>query len=530
MSQQPLAIKRALLSVSDKTGLAEYATRLVALGVELVSTGGTAQTLLAAGLPVLDASELTNFPEMMDGRVKTLHPNIHGGLLAKRDVPEHVSAMQTHGIVAIDLLVVNLYPFEQTRDSGANFSTCIENIDIGGPAMLRAAAKNHAFVTVCTDMIDLADVLAELEGPDAAVSAKLRAALAAKAFGRTAHYDTKIANWFNEQIGEPNPQYRTVGGVLQQVLRYGENPHQQAALYRTGTTKPGVTNATQVQGKALSYNNLNDAHAAFELVAEFAQQQQTVVAIIKHANPCGVAVSKTQAGAYKAALACDPVSAFGGIIASNTEINAETATEICKIFVEAVIAPAASTEALAIFAAKKNLRVLLTGAMPEPTRVGAEVKTVTDGLLVQERDNGAIDVDDLVCVTKIKPTRSELIDLVMAWKIAKHVKSNAIVYVKDGATAGIGAGQMSRVDAAKIASSKAKQACEQAGWEQSRTLGSSAASDAFFPFADGLSELSLAGASAVIQPGGSLRDDEVIAAADAAGIAMVFTGMRHFRH
>jgi phosphoribosylaminoimidazolecarboxamide formyltransferase/IMP cyclohydrolase len=530
MDRSALPVRRALLSVSDKSGLVEQARRLSALGVELISTGGTAKTLLDAGLPVLDASQLTKYPEMMDGRVKTLHPAIHGGLLARRNDASHLQAMQDHDILPIDLLLVNLYPFEKTRDSGADFDTCIENIDIGGPAMLRAAAKNHAFVAVCTDGEDMERVLQELESPAKGTSATTRASLAAKTYSRTAHYDAAISNWFNKQIGETRPKYRTFGGELQEELRYGENPHQSAAIYKSADPTPGVVSARQVQGKAISYNNLNDANAAFELVSEF-DANIPAIAIIKHANPCGVAVAKTQLAAWEQALACDPVSAFGGIIALNTEVEADTAEAICKLFIEAVIAPAASAQALQLFAAKKNLRVLLTGEMPDPTRTGTEVKALVGGLLVQDRDNGQItDLADFRCVTKVQPSPAQMQDLAFAWKVAKHVKSNTIVYAKDGATAGIGAGQMSRVDAAKIATSKAQQAAQTAGWEMPRTMSSVAASDAFFPFADGLLEVAEAGAIAIVQPGGSIRDDEVIAAADEKGIAMVFTGMRHFRH
>jgi len=530
MSEQHLRICRALISVSEKQGLTDQIKRLEALGVELISTGGTAKVIKQAGVEVRDASEITGFPEMMDGRVKTLHPNIHGGLLARRDLPTHCKAMDEHNIAAIDLLMVNLYPFEQTRDAGADFATCIENIDIGGPAMLRSAAKNHAFVVVCTDRDDMEKVLLEMEQNGGQVSAKTRAELAAKTFARTAQYDTAIANWMSKQAGQTAPKYRCFGGVLQEELRYGENPHQQAAIYRTGDDVPGVVNAEQIQGKSLSYNNLNDANAAFELVSEFASNQPAI-AIIKHANPCGVAIASRQLDAWNAALACDPVSAFGGVIALNQEITAETAKAVCELFIEAVIAPAASKEALAVFSSKKNLRLLLTAKMPDPTRKGWEVKTLSGGLLVQSRDNGQInEAAKLTCVTKLKPTTTQINDMLFAWKVAKHVKSNTIVYAKDGAIAGIGAGQMSRVDAARIASSKAEAAAVKAGWDKPRTIDSVAASDAFFPFADGLQELIDAGAKAVIQPGGSIRDDEVIAAADAAGIAMVFTGMRHFRH
>ena len=527
---QVVTIKRALLSVSDKTGLIGQTQRLEALGVEIISTGGTAKALLDAGIKVIDASHITGFPEMMDGRVKTLHPRIHGGLLARRDQDEHCQAMRDHNILQIDLLLVNLYPFEQTRDSGADFATCIENIDIGGPAMLRSAAKNHAFVTVCTDKDDMEQVLSEMESSMAGVSYGLRAKLAAKTFSKTAQYDAAISNWFNGQINETNPKYQTFGGTLQQKLRYGENPHQSAAIYRTGEPVAGVVNAKQVQGKELSYNNFNDANAAFELVSEF-PADLPAIAIIKHANPCGVAVADDQLTAWNAALACDPVSAFGGIIALNSEITGETAKAICQLFIEAVIAPSVCAKALEIFSAKKNLRLLLTNGLPDPARNGTEVKAIAGGLLVQSRDNGQVlSKNDLNCVTKIKPTKSQIDDMLFAWKVAKHVKSNTIVYAKDGATAGIGAGQMSRLDAAKIATIKADNAAKIAGDSTAKTIGSVAASDAFFPFSDGLLEVIAAGAIAVIQPGGSIRDDEVIAAADKAGITMVFTGMRHFRH
>ena len=530
MTGHSLQILRALVSVSDKQGLTEHVKRLNALGVELVSTGGTASAIKAAGVPVADASKLTGFPEMMGGRVKTLHPAIHGGLLARRDIPEHVKSMREHNIAQIDLLVVNLYPFERTRDAGADFYTCIENIDIGGPAMLRSAAKNHAFVTVCTDQDDLEKVLEEMENNSGQVSAALRAELAAKTFSRTAQYDAAIANWLTEQTTQNTPKYRSFAGILQQELRYGENPHQQAAVYKTNDLTPGVVSARQIQGKALSYNNFNDANAAFELVSEF-PEDQAAIAIIKHANPCGVAIADKQLDAWHAALACDPVSAFGGVIALNREISPDTAEAICRLFIEVVIAPAASQQALDILASKKNLRLLLTKHMLNPDRKMMEVKAISGGLLVQEQDNGQVDPkSDFNCVTKIKPTRAQLADMAFAWKVAKHVKSNTIVYAKNGSTAGIGAGQMSRIDAARIASIKAKDAAKTAGWSQPRTIGSVAASDAFFPFADGLEEIIAAGATAVIQPGGSIRDNEVIAAADAAGIAMVFTGMRHFRH
>lgn len=523
-------VRRALLSVTDKTGLPERAERLAKLGVELVSTGGTAKLLKEAGLNVRDVSDLTGFPEMMHGRVKTLHPGVHGGLLARRDDPTHVQAMKDHGIAEIDLLVVNLYAFEKTRDSGADFDTCIENIDIGGPAMLRAAAKNHEFVAVCTESQDLDEVLAELEA-HGGTSAGLRRKLAARTYAATGAYDAAISGWLSNQAGEDTPRTRAFGGTTQSALRYGENPHQTAAFYASGGNEPGVGNAVQHQGKEISYNNLNDTNAAFELVSEFDPQDAAAIAIIKHANPCGVALGDKLADAWDKALACDPVSAFGGIVAANGEIDEELAKRITSIFVEVVIAPSVSDTAKAVFAAKKNLRLLTTGALADPARPGLEVKALTGGLLVQSRDNGHLDPEkDLKCVTKIQPTAEQMRDLFFAWKVAKHVKSNTIVYAKDGSTAGIGAGQMSRVDSARIAARKAQDAQAAAGWDQPRTIGSVAASDAFFPFADGLMVVAEAGAKAIIQPGGSIRDDEVIAAADEAGLAMVFTGMRHFRH
>ena len=523
-------VQRALLSVSDKTGLIAFARALSERGVELVSTGGTAKALAAENIPVRDVSELTNFPEIMDGRVKTLHPGVHGGLLAVRNDPDHASAMQAHGIGAIDLAVVNLYPFEEVRRSGAPYGAIVENIDIGGPAMVRASAKNHAFVTVLTDPSDYGAVLDALAAHDGHVPYALRQQMAAKAFARTAAYDAAISGWFAETLGVEAPAWRAFGGRLESVMRYGENPHQQAAFYVNGDPRPGVASARVVQGKQLSYNNLNDTDAAYELVAEFDPARTAAVAIIKHANPCGVAEGATLTDAYARALACDPVSAFGGIVAVNRPLDAEAATEIVKVFTEVIIAPGASPEAQAIIAAKKNLRLLLTEALPDPRAEGLTVKSVSGGLLVQGRDNGVVDDLDLKVVTKREPTSAELADLKFAFRVAKHVKSNAIVYVKDGATVGIGAGQMSRVDSSRIAARKALDASEAAGLSVLLTQGSVVASDAFFPFADGLLAAAEAGATAVIQPGGSMRDDEVIKAADEAGLAMVFTGMRHFRH
>ncbi|MBU0583404.1 MAG: bifunctional phosphoribosylaminoimidazolecarboxamide formyltransferase/IMP cyclohydrolase [Alphaproteobacteria bacterium] len=523
-------VRRALLSVSDKTGLTDFAAALVKAGVELVSTGGTAKAIAEAGIAVRDVSELTGFPEIMDGRVKTLHPSVHGALLGIRDDPEHSAAMHEHGIEPIDLLVVNLYPFEEVRYSGANYASIVENIDIGGPAMVRASAKNHAYVATVTDPEDYASVINALELNIGSLSFDFRRHLAAKAFARTAAYDAAISGWFAEALEIEHPTWRAFGGKLESVMRYGENPHQQAGFYATGDKRPGVATAVQVQGKALSYNNINDTDAAYELVGEFDPKRSAAVAIIKHANPCGVAEGVTLLDAYAKALACDPVSAFGGIVALNRLLDAEAAEEIVKTFTEVIIAPDASDEAKAIVTAKKNLRLLLAGATPDPRAPAMTVKSVSGGLLVQGRDNAVVDDLELKVVTKRAPTDKEMADLKFAFRVAKHVKSNAIVYVKDAATVGIGAGQMSRVDSSRIAARKALDAAEAAGLAEPLTKGSVVASDAFFPFADGLISAIEAGATAVIQPGGSMRDDDVIAAADEHGIAMVFTGTRHFRH
>ncbi len=529
MTDQPRRIARALLSVSDKSGLVDFARALAGHGVELVSTGGTRKALADAGLKVADVSEVTGFPEMMDGRVKTLHPKVHGGLLAIRGNEEHAAAMAAHGIAPIDLLVVNLYPFEETVAKGADFDTCIENIDIGGPAMIRAAAKNHADVAVVVEPGDYALVLAELDRHKGTTLA-LRKKLAAKAYARTAVYDAAISNWFAQALDDPAPAFRAVGGRLVQALRYGENPHQQAAFYRTGETRAGVASARQAQGKQLSYNNINDTDAAYECVAEFDPKRTAACAIIKHANPCGVAEGSDLLDAYRKALACDPVSAFGGIVALNRPLDAEAARAITEIFTEVIIAPDASAEAVRIVGGKKNLRLLLAGSLPDPRAPGLLVKSVAGGLLVSSRDNAVVDDMELKVVTRRAPSNSELRDLAFAFRVAKHVKSNTIVYAKDCATVGIGAGQMSRIDSARIAARKAEDAAAAAGRKEPATRGSVVASDAFFPFADGLLVAIEAGATAVIQPGGSVRDDEVIKAADDHGIAMVFTGTRHFRH
>jgi phosphoribosylaminoimidazolecarboxamide formyltransferase/IMP cyclohydrolase len=530
MTERLRRVSRALISVSDKSGLVEFARALAAEGVELISTGGTRKALADAGLPVLEVSEVTGFPEMMDGRVKTLHPKIHGGLLAIRDNADHAAAMRSHGIEPIDLLVVSLYPFEATVAKGADFETCIENIDIGGPAMIRAAAKNHAEVAVVIDPSDYAVVLAELRQHGGATTLALRRKLAAKAYARTGVYDAAISNWFADQLADPAPAFRAIGGHLIEPLRYGENPHQSAAFYRTSDLRPGVATARQVQGKKLSYNNINDTDAAYECVAEFDPQRTAACVIVKHANPCGAAEGASLIEAYRKALACDPVSAFGGIVAVNRKLDAEAARAITDIFTEVIIAPEASEEAIAVVGAKKNLRLLIADGLPDPRAAGMTVKSVAGGLLVQSRDNAVVDDMTLKVVTRRAPTNAELTDLAFAFRIAKHVKSNTIVYAKDRATVGIGAGQMSRIDAARIAARKAEDAAKAAGLQAPLTKGSVVASDAFFPFADGLLAAVEAGATALIQPGGSVRDDEVIKAADDHGIAMVFTGTRHFRH
>jgi phosphoribosylaminoimidazolecarboxamide formyltransferase/IMP cyclohydrolase len=530
-------VRRALLSVSDKTGLIDFAKGLAALGVSLISTGGTAKAIADAGLKVTDVASVTGFPEMMDGRIKTLHPKVHGGLLALRDEPGHAKAMKEHGIEGIDLLVCNLYPFEATVARKASFEETVENIDIGGPAMIRAASKNHGYVAVIVDVEDYAATLAELQANKGALSLATRKQLAARAYARTAAYDAAISTWFGQELAmAQKPEERTpprrfaIAGHLKQSLRYGENPHQGAAFYTTGDNRFGVATATQVGGKELSFNNINDTDAAYECVAEFDPKATAAIAIVKHANPCGVATAATLAEAYKLALRCDPVSAFGGIVACNRKLDAETATELAKIFTEVIIAPDADDEARKILSAKKNLRLLIAHGLPDPTTPGMNLRTVAGGFLLQSRDNGRIAEKDLRVVTKRKPTDRELKDLIFAFRVAKHVKSNTIVYAKDGATVGVGAGQMSRIDSVRIAAWKAQEAAKAAGLTESLAKGSAVASDAFFPFADGLLAAADAGATAVIQPGGSMRDEEVIAAADDRNLTMVFAGMRHFRH
>ncbi|WP_119422502.1 bifunctional phosphoribosylaminoimidazolecarboxamide formyltransferase/IMP cyclohydrolase [Desertibaculum subflavum] len=528
MTDRP--VRRALISVSDKSGLVELGRFLAERGVEILSTGGSAKALADAGVKVREVADYTGFPEMLDGRVKTLHPKVHGGLLGRRDLASHRDAMSKHAIGEIDLLCVNLYPFEATVAKGAGFDEAIENIDIGGPAMIRSAAKNHDGVVVIVDPTDYAPLRKEMTEKGGATGLDFRRRLAAKAYARTGAYDAAISRWFADQLGEAFPERVVLAGERKELLRYGENPHQQAAYYAAPPLRHGIATARQVQGKALSYNNLNDTDAAFELVAEFDPKESAAVAIIKHANPCGVARGASLADAYRKALACDPVSAFGGIIAANRILDAETATLFADIFTEVIIAPDATPEAQAIVAKKKNLRLLLTGGVPDPAAPGVTFRSLASGFLMQSRDSGRVAKAALKVVTKRAPSAAELDDLLFAFRVAKHVKSNAIVYAKNLATVGIGAGQMSRVDSSRIAARKAEDAARAAGEQGSWAKGSVVASDAFFPFADGLLAAAEAGATAVIQPGGSIRDDEVIAAADEAGLAMVLTGMRHFRH
>ncbi len=524
MADDILPIRRALISVSDKTGLVALAQALAAHGAELLSTGGSARALREAGFVVQDVSAHTGFPEILDGRVKTLVPQIHGGILGRRDSAEHLAQMQAHGIAPIDLVCVNLYPFEATVASGAGAADCIENIDIGGPALIRAAAKNHAHVAVLTDPDQYGGMIDSLRTLRGTTLASRRAWTGA-AFARTAAYDAAIAAWFNAERGDVLPERLVVAGIRREALRYGENPHQAAAFYSDGSHRPGIATAVQVQGKALSYNNLNDTDAAFEAVAELGRP---AVVIVKHANPCGVAEADDLAEAWRLALRCDPVSAFGGIVAVNRVLDEAAATRMAMIFTEVIVAPDATDAAKVVLSAKKNLRLLLTGALPDPRAPGVMLKSVSGGFLAQTRDNGR--ADTFRVVTKRAPTDAEFTDLRLAFQVAKHVKSNAIVYVKDGATVGIGAGQMSRVDSARIAAAKGVEAAKAAGLDHRLTENSVVASDAFFPFADGLEVAIEAGATAVVQPGGSIRDAEVVAAADKAGVAMVFTGMRHFRH
>jgi phosphoribosylaminoimidazolecarboxamide formyltransferase/IMP cyclohydrolase len=520
-------IQRALLSVSDKAGIVAFAGALAARGIVLISTGGTARTLADAGLPVVEVATITGFPEMLDGRVKTLHPAVHAGLLARRDRPDHLAALAERQIDPIDLVVCNLYPFAQTLASGAGPEDCVESIDIGGVALIRAAAKNHDAVTVVIDPSDYDGVLAEIAAHGRAARVEMRRALARKAFALTAAYDAAIAEWMGCGQGVGFPETIAIAGQLAQKLRYGENPHQAAAFYRTLDARPGVATARQLQGRELSYNNYADADAAFELVAEFAAP---AVAIVKHANPCGIAIGATLREAWDKALACDPVSAYGGIVALNRSVDAATAEAIARLLTEVVIAPDAEADAVSALARRTALRLLVTGAMPDAAAPGKSFRSVSGGLLVQECDRLFAARESLRVVTRRAPTESELADLLFADKVVKHVKSNAIVFAKGGATVGIGAGQMNRVDSVRIAAMRAADIARTAGLSQPPTVGSVLASDAFFPFADGVEAAIEAGATAVIQPGGSIRDEDVIAAANTGGIAMIFSGMRHFRH
>ena len=524
-----LQIRRALISVSDKTGLIDLAKALIDFGIDLISTGGTATAIREAGLKVTDVSELTGFPEMMDGRVKTLHPNVHGGLLGIGDSKRHMSEMVKHDIKKIDLLIVNLYPFEETVEAGFDFNKCIEKIDIGGPAMLRSAAKNHKFVNVVTDVEDYKNLLEELERNNGKTSYSFRRALALTAFSRTAAYDSAVSIWL-AKFTDKTPKRLTISGELVEELRYGENPHQVASFYKTGLTNSGLAGVTKWQGKELSYNNINDTDAAQNLISEFNQDPRPVCVIIKHANPCGVAFGATLKEAYLSALACDKNSAFGGIVAFNKILDEDTAKELIKLFTEVVIAPDITKIAKKVFETKKNLRLLTASKSRNNGYLQNQIHSVSGGLLVQSIDNYQISSSELKVVTKREPTSDETIDLMFAWKVAKHVKSNAIVFAKNGATKGIGAGQMSRVDSTRMASLKFQDLKSLSKQSEKNEEDIVLASDAFFPFPDGLIKAVEAGVTAIIQPGGSLRDKEVIEVADRLGIAMIFTGKRHFRH
>ncbi len=524
------AIKRALISVSDKKGIVKFASALNDAGIEIISTGGTFSKLKNANIDIKDVSSVTNFPEILDGRVKTLHPKIHGGLLNVRSNKDHQKTISEQEIENIDLLVVNLYPFEDTIKNKSDYKTCIENIDIGGPAMIRAAAKNHESVAVIVDPDDYDEIINEMNNNDLSLTKETLKKLAFKAFARTAAYDSIISNWMSNEMDIPLGKYKSIGGIEHQNLRYGENPHQKAKFYNDGSNVCGLITANQIQGKGLSYNNINDTNAAFELVSEFDPSLKSAVAIIKHANPCGVAIGDNLSSTYKKALRCDSVSAFGSIIALNKELDSETAKEISKIFTEVIIAPSINDEAKNILSSKKNLRVLITGGLANPEKSDVMIKSVAGGFLTQTKDNITVDKENLKVVTKRQPSEQELDDLLFAFKVAKHVKSNAIVYAKNGSTVGIGAGQMNRLDSSRIAARKSDDAAKMINLEEPLAVGSVVASDAFFPFADGLIAAADAGVTAIIQPGGSIRDDEVIEAANNAGLAMLFTGIRHFNH
>ena len=525
-----IKIKRALISVSNKAGILELAQELQERSVEIVSTGGSAAMLRDAGFNVKEVSELTGFPEMMDGRLKTLHPSVHGGLLAVRDEKSHLEAMEAHKIKEIDLLIVNLYPFAETVKSGADYNHCIENIDIGGPAMIRAAAKNFKYVTTVVDSQDYIDLIDELNVNNGCTSYTFRQKLSQNAFSLTANYDAMVSTWMLEQAGQIQPRRLSFSAALSQNLRYGENPHQSASFYVDENINSGIGAAYQIQGKELSYNNINDADAALELVNEFTESDRAAAVIIKHANPCGVGVASNLVEAYKAALHCDTTSAFGGIVAVNQIIDEESAREITKVFTEVVIAPDITEGGRKVFSSKSNLRLLIAEKSTNLACQSKVIRHVSGGYLVQDKDRKPLSQNSLRVVTKRNPTDSEFQDMLFAWKVAKHVKSNAIVYAKDLCTVGIGAGQMSRVDSCMIAAKKAEDMAKAQGLDELPTQGSALASDAFFPFADGLEAAIEAGASSIIQPGGSIKDNEVIDAANEAGLAMIFTGMRHFKH
>lgn len=520
-------ISRALISVSDKSGLIDFAKFLQSLNIDLISTGGTAEYLSSEGLEVKEVSQLTNFPEMLDGRVKTLHPLIHGGLLGIRENKIHQEEMAKNGVIQIDMLIVNLYPFEEKVQSGASMKECIENIDIGGPAMIRSAAKNFNDIVVVTNPSDYGRVIDEMRNNKGSISQIMKKKLASKAFSLTAYYDGKISSWFHKKDENSFPDFLSLSAIKSKNLRYGENPHQDAALYITDTNEGGISNATQLQGKELSYNNYNDTDAALELIKEF---EDPAVAIIKHANPCGVAISQNLSDAYSKALKCDSVSAFGGVIAVNREVSGQLALMILDVFTEVIIAPGYSLEARSLFSKKKNLRLLMIDGENKITTNEKQIRPISGGFLIQNKDDHKLLRNDLDIVTKKTPSDSQVKDMLFAFKVAKHVKSNAIIYAKDGSTVGIGAGQMSRVDSSRIAADKAKDAALKAGESKTLTIDSVVASDAFFPFPDGLIAAIEAGASAVIQPGGSIRDKDVIEAANNRNITMAFTGIRHFKH
>ena len=527
-----IGIKRVLISVFDKTGLDEFAKKILDREIEIFSTGGTFKALKDKGLPTTEVSEITNFPEILDGRVKTLHPKIHGGLLARRNDPKHVAAIKKFGIMPFDLLISNLYPFSETVEAGKSYLECIDKIDIGGPAMIRAAAKNCEFVTTIVDPFDYEILIEELQKFENQTRLLFRRTMAVKAFELTANYDSLVSRWMQEKSGSGFSKKFTQSGDLIKVLRYGENPHQTAAFYTDGSKSPSIASAFQHQGKELSFNNINDANAAFELVSEFASSEGAVCAIIKHTNPCGVARRQSTSEAYRAALACDPKSAFGGIVSFNKILDEETAKLLVKIFTEVVIAPNVTDEAKAIFAKNPKVRLLTTGGMMDPNHIEKRLMQITGGFLLQDKDAGKTELEDLKFVTKKRPNKSEIADLLFGYKIAKHAKSNAIVYVKNSATIGIGAGQTSRLDSVHIAADKALNVASELKFLDPLKImkGSVLASEAFFPFPDGVLAAAKMGVKAIIQPGGSIRDEEIIAAANQNGVAMAFTEKRHFRH